>query len=124
MALGPRPQSPASVRIRDAIARGLPAIVGIHNPTVPTRVFTADTESVSVEDRRAWFRGHEPSRRPIPVAEDAGKGVGRLGAGDVYNGRPAYHAPAKLGVCVHKDHRPRGAGLGLVEEAVGTAGSA
>jgi L-amino acid N-acyltransferase YncA len=106
------------MHLRDATARDLPAIVEIYNSAVSTRVSTADTESVSVESRSAWFGEHEPSRRPIWVMEDKGEIVGWLSLSDFYDGRPAYHATAEIGVYVDRDHRREGVGKRLVEEAI------
>jgi L-amino acid N-acyltransferase YncA len=59
------------VNLRDADEADLPVIVEIYNSTVPTRMVTADTEPVSVESRRAWFREHDPGEPP-----DLGRGGG------------------------------------------------
>lgn len=106
------------MRLRDATAEDLPAIVDIYNSAVPTRVSTADTEPIPVEARLAWFEEHESSRRPIWVLEDEGEDVGWLGLSDFYDARPAYHATAEVGVYVHRDCHRRGVGRHLVEEAV------
>jgi phosphinothricin acetyltransferase len=109
------------VKIRDATAEDLPAIVGIYNSAVPTRLSTADTEPVSVEDRAAWFHAHDPSRRPLWVMEDEDGIVGWLSLGDFYDGRPAYHATAEVGVYVSRGRRGEGLGRHLVEEAISRA---
>jgi L-amino acid N-acyltransferase YncA len=57
------------VNLRDADEADLPVIVEIYNSTVPTRMVTADTEPVSVESRRAWFREHDLESHPIWIAE-------------------------------------------------------
>ncbi|CAN5803698.1 GNAT family N-acetyltransferase [soil metagenome] len=106
------------MKIRDAVAGDLSAIVRIYNSTIPSRVVSADTEPVSVEQRSEWFREHEPSRRPIWVMEDGGEVVGWLSLGDFYDARPAYHATAEIGVYVREDQRGKGVGRRLVEEAV------
>jgi L-amino acid N-acyltransferase YncA len=106
------------MKIRDAVVGDLPAIVEIYNSTIPSRVVSADTEPVSVEQRLPWFREHEPSRRPIRVMESDGEVVGWLSLSDFYDGRPAYHATAEIGVYVRKDHRGKGMGRHLVEEAI------
>jgi phosphinothricin acetyltransferase len=92
--------------------------VEIYNSTIPSRVVSADTEPVSVEDRLSWFSEHEPSRRPIWVMESEGEVVGWLSLSDFYDRRPAYHATAEIGVYVREDHRGKGAGRHLVELAI------
>jgi L-amino acid N-acyltransferase YncA len=106
------------MHIRDATPEDLPAIVGIYNSAVPTRVSTADTEPIPVEARSAWFDEHEPSRRPIWVMEDEGEIVGWLSLSDFYDARPAYHATAEVGVYVLPNHHRKGIGRRLVEEAL------
>jgi phosphinothricin acetyltransferase len=106
------------MHLRDATREDLPGIVEIYNSTVPTRASTADTEPIPVEARSAWFGEHEPSRRPIWVMENEGEVAGWLSLSDFYDGRPAYHATAEIGVYVGQDHRRKGVGRRLVEEAV------
>ncbi|QIN85241.1 GNAT family N-acetyltransferase [Rubrobacter tropicus] len=109
------------MEIRDATAGDLPAIVEIYNSTIPSRIVSADTEPISVEDRVAWFRAHDPSRRPLWVMEDEGEIVGWLSLGDFYDGRPAYHATAEVGIYVAQKRRGEGLGRRLVEEALSRA---
>jgi phosphinothricin acetyltransferase len=109
------------VNIRDAVAEDLPAIVEIYNSTIPSRVVSADTEPVSVEQRLVWFEEHEPSRRPIWVMEERGEVIGWLSLSDFYDARPAYHATAEIGVYVREDYRGKGIGRRLVEEAISRA---
>ena len=95
----------------------LPEIVEIYNSTVPLRSVTADTEPVTVEGRRAWFREHG-ERRPIWVAEEGGDVVGWLAMSDFQNGRPAYHATAEVAVYVKEGRRGMGIGRSLLAEAI------
>jgi phosphinothricin acetyltransferase len=59
----------SNIRIRDATAADLPAIVDIYNSTIPSRMVTADLEPVSVASREAWFADHSPERWPLWMAE-------------------------------------------------------
>ncbi len=104
--------------MRDAVVGDLPAIVGIYNSTIPSRVVSADTEPISVEERSDWFREHEPSRRPIWVMEDGGEVAGWLSLSDFYDARPAYHTTAEIGVYVREDYRGKGVGRHLLNEAI------
>lgn len=106
------------MNLRDATVEDLPAIVEIYNLNVPTRVSVADTEPISVEDRKTWFGEHDPSRRPLWVMEGEGRIVGWLSLGDFYDGRPAYHATAEVGVYVRQDQQGKGLGRHLVAEAI------
>lgn len=92
-------------------------IVEIYNSTVLSRMVTADTEPVSVESRLSWFRGHDPRRHPIWVAEDGGEIVGWLSF-EPFRERTAYHATAEVSVYVSENHRRKGIGRRLVAEAV------
>jgi phosphinothricin acetyltransferase len=109
------------MKIRDAVAEDLPTIVEIYNSTIPSRVVSADTEPVSVEQRLSWFDEHEPSRRPIWVMEEGGEVIGWLSLSDFYDARPAYHATAEIGVYIREDYRGKGVGRSLVEEAISRA---
>lgn len=106
------------MNVRDATPEDLPYIVEIYNSTVPSRTVSADTEPVSVEGRRGWFREHDPDRRPLWVAEDEGAVVGWFSFGDFFDGRPAYHATVEIGVYVREGFRGRGLGRRLLEEAI------
>ncbi|HKG69108.1 MAG TPA: hypothetical protein VKA92_09585, partial [Segetibacter sp.] len=54
----------------DATLQDLPKIVEIYNSTVASRMVTADTEPVSVESKRNWFKAHSPDKRPLWVIKD------------------------------------------------------
>lgn len=84
--------------MRDATLQDLSSIVEIYNSTIPSRIVSADTEPVSVEQRLPCFREHDPSRRPILAAEEDGVVVGWISLSDFYDGRPAYHSTAEIGI--------------------------
>jgi L-amino acid N-acyltransferase YncA len=104
--------------MRDATLQDLASIVEIYNSTIPSRIVSADTEPVSVEQRLPWFREHDPSRRPILVAEEEGEVVGWLSLSDFYDGRPAYHMTAEIGIYVREGHRGKGLGGRMLEETI------
>ena len=103
--------------IRDATADDLPAIVAIYNAAIPGRTATADTEPVTVEDRRPWFAEHTPSSRPLWVMERAGVVVGWLSLQSFY-GRPAYHATAEVSIYVAPTYQRRGVARQLLAAAI------
>jgi L-amino acid N-acyltransferase YncA len=102
---------------RPARPQDLPAIVAIYNATIPSREVTADLEPVSVESRAAWFRQHDPDRRPLWVVGDDKQLHAWLSFSDFY-GRAAYSRTAEISVYVHVARRRSGLGEYLVTEAV------
>src|SRR5207248_10486475 len=62
-------QRTAVTMIRDARETDLETIVRIYNAAIPGRLATADTQPVSTESRRAWFRDRDVARYPLWVFE-------------------------------------------------------
>jgi phosphinothricin acetyltransferase len=60
-----------AVSVRPCEPRDLPAIVRIYNDEIATGVATWDEELWTMEQRQAWFEGHDAAT-PILVAETAG----------------------------------------------------
>jgi phosphinothricin acetyltransferase len=104
--------------IRHAIAEDLPAVVDIYNASISGRMATADLEPVTVESRREWFRGFDPSSRPLWVMEERGAIVGWVGLRSFY-GRPAYHRTVESAVYVAPQARRRGVARRLLAHALG-----
>lgn len=104
--------------VRDATEADLPAIVAIYNAAIPGRAATADTEPVTVEQRREWFAGHDPSRRPLWVAEIDGEVVAWIGLSSFYGGRPAYDATAEVSMYVAPAYQNRKLGRELMERMI------
>ena len=105
------------MRIRDAVADDLSAIVAIYNSTIPTRLSTADTAAVTVASRVPWFNEHTPTSRPLWVLEIDGAIAGWFSFQSFY-GRPAYHATAEVSVYVSAAHRRLGIGRQLLAEGI------
>jgi L-amino acid N-acyltransferase YncA len=106
------------VTIRPAIEADLTAIVAIYNAAIPGRTATADTEPVTVESRRDWFRSHTPDRRPLWVAEVDGELVAWVGLSSFYGGRPAYDATAEVSMYVAPAYQNRRLGRELLEYVI------
>ena len=108
--------------IRDASEQDLDAIVAIYNAAVPGRLATADTEPVSVESRRPWFRDRAWERHPLWVYQDDADGriIGWLSFGKFY-GRPAYAATAEVSIYVDPTAQRRGVATDLLRQAIARA---
>jgi L-amino acid N-acyltransferase YncA len=108
--------------IRDAREADLETIVRIYNAAIPGRLATADTEPVSIESRRAWFRDRDVSRHPLWVLEVDGRVSAWLSFGKFY-GRPAYAATAEVSIYVDPATQRRGLATQLMEHALARAPS-
>jgi L-amino acid N-acyltransferase YncA len=102
--------------IRHGTLADLPAIVDIYNASIPGRLATADTEPVTVDQRREWFAGFSAGQRPIWVY-DVGGVAGWLGLRSFY-GRPAYHGTVECAVYVSPLLRRSGIARRLLEHAL------
>jgi L-amino acid N-acyltransferase YncA len=107
--------------LRDALETDLPAIVGIYNATIASRMVTADLQPVTVEDRRSWFSSHQTTRRPIWVLADDTGGVCACLSFDPFHTRAAYDGTAMIALYVSANHRRRGLGRELLLAAVSRA---
>lgn len=105
----PPPSKPLPWTFRDATLDDLPAMVEIYNSIIPSRLVTADLEPVSVAQRRPWFDQHSPGRRPIWVAETAGRIAGWLSYSS-FHSRAAYDGTCE--VSIYLGPADRGCGLG------------
>ena len=105
------------ITFKDASIEDLPIIVDIYNSTVPSRMVTADTETVTVNDRLEWFNEHTPSKRPLWVVEYGGEICGWVSIQSFY-GRPAYNATAEISVYLHEDYRGKGLGRKILSKVI------
>jgi L-amino acid N-acyltransferase YncA len=103
--------------IRFATEADLGRIVDIYNEAVPGRMATADTEPVTVEARRDWFRAHSPHGNPLWVLEDEGRLAAWLSLNAFY-GRPAYAGTKEVSVYVSAAARRRGFARRLLAYAI------
>lgn len=106
--------------MRNAVENDLGAVVAIYNEAVPGRTATADTIEVTVEDRREWFRKHDPARYPLIVAEEHGRVVGWAGL-QPFHYRPAYARTAEVSLYVSGACHRRGIGRALLGEILSRA---
>jgi phosphinothricin acetyltransferase len=104
--------------VRDATIADLPAIVAIYNAAIPSRNATADLEPITVESRREWFALHNPTRRPLWVAEVAGEVVAWIGLSSFYCGRVAYDATAEVSMYVAPEFQAKGVGRELMQQLI------
>jgi len=105
------------ITLKIASIDDLPIIVDIYNSTIPSRMVTADTEAVSVEDRLDWFHEHHPARRPLWVVEVEEEICGWVSLQSFY-GRPAYDATAEISLYLHENCRGKGLGKKVLSKVI------
>jgi L-amino acid N-acyltransferase YncA len=105
------------ITFRDASFEDLPIIVDIYNSTISSRMVTADTEPVTVEDRLDWFKEHNPSKRPLWVVKYEDEICGWVSLQSFY-GRPAYDATAEISIYFHEKFRGKGLGKKTLNKVI------
>jgi L-amino acid N-acyltransferase YncA len=105
------------VPIRHAHIDDLAQIVAIYNASIPGRMATADTDSVTVEQRLPWFREFATTGRPLWVFAAVSAVEGWLSLRSFY-GRPAYQATVEVAVYVAPAARRRGIAQHLLDHAL------
>ncbi|AFZ00601.1 GNAT family N-acetyltransferase [Calothrix sp. PCC 6303] len=114
--------------IRDATESDLPRIVEIYNASIPGRMATADTVSVTVESRQSWFLQHNCTNRPLWVLErelvsDANSYeiIAWISLNSFY-GRPAYNKTAEFSLYVAPGYQHQGVGSYLLQAIIDSCG--
>tara|TARA_B110000211_G_scaffold44048_1_gene46416 strand:+ start:3443 stop:3928 length:486 start_codon:yes stop_codon:yes gene_type:complete len=97
----------------------LSEIVAIYNETIASRMVTADTQEVSVEQKREWFNSHT-ANRPIYVYCEDEKVLAWLSYKSFY-GRPAYDGTVEVSIYITSKAQGKGLGKKLMEFAQTTA---
>ena len=106
------------MQFRDAKLSDLSSIMEIYNSTISSRMVTADTEPVPVEERIEWFHKHSPEKRPLWVVEDNESKVIAWIAFHSFYGRKAYESTAEISIYIHEDHRGKGLGKKVLAHAI------
>lgn len=102
---------------RIATPDDLPIIVDIYNSTISSRMVTADTEPVTVQDRMTWYHDHKPEHRPLWVVEYGEEICGWASLQNFY-GRPAYHPTAEVSIYLHENFRGQGLGKKILGKVI------
>lgn len=98
----------------------LEKIVATYNQTVPGRMVTADTEPVSVESKRNWFRAHNKTNRPLWIVKADNVYAGWISFNSFY-GRPAYDITAEVSIYLDENMRGKGIGEKCLKHALSEA---
>jgi len=107
-----------NVTIRVAEVSDLPAIVDIYNQAVRIRGATADLNPITVEERRAWLKEHDPRSHPIFIAQIDGAVAGWCSLSPYRPGRTALRHTAEISYYIHEGFRRKGIASRLIEHAI------
>lgn len=107
---------------RHATLDDLQRIVDIYNSTIASRLVTADTSPVTVEERLNWFHEHSPQKRPLWVIEKEEVIYGWISFQSFY-GRPAYDGTAEISIYLAEEARGKGLGKIALQYAIDEAPS-
>jgi L-amino acid N-acyltransferase YncA len=108
---------PAS-NIRTASLADLPAIVAIYNQAIPAHRSTANTCPVTVDDRKSWFKEHDPCSHPIFIAEEAGQVAGWCSLSAYRPGRTALRFTSEISIYISDSFQRKGIGSALIKHAL------
>ena len=104
--------------IRFVKSNDLGALVNIYNQAIAAGQKTADIISVTADDRKKWFKEHNPHRYPILVSEIDNVIVGYLTISAYRPGRMALRYTAEVSYYVHFGYHCRGIASHLLRYAI------
>jgi L-amino acid N-acyltransferase YncA len=111
------------VIIRDLVDDDIAAITAIYNDLVTTTDVIWLEEPVTVEDRRAWWRGLRPDDAALAAVDDDGTVVGYAAVFE-FRAKAGYRHTVDLTIMLDRAHRGAGTGQALMDELVRRAGQA
>ncbi len=94
------------------------AIIGIYNQAVLTGVQTADTNEVTVDEKKAWLDLHDGEHYSIYVAYEDEKINGYLAMSPYRHGRAAFYHTAEISFYLDTQYQGKGIGSKLIEHAL------
>ncbi len=104
--------------IRTAEVGDWESIVRIYNEAIDTRISTADTDYVSIENKENWLKEHSKEKYPIYVAENDAEIEGWCSLSPYRYGRSAFDKTAEISYYISETHRGKGIGTALVDRAI------
>ena len=107
--------------IRKANATDLESINDIYNQAVLHGFQTADTETISLEERTEWFKNHDLENYPVFVVVIDEVVVGWLSLSAYRHGRKALSTLAEISYYVHNNFQGQGIGSELMRFALKVA---
>ena len=101
--------------IRPATYDDLEFINEIYNLAIQSGISTADTEAITMKERKRWFKKHKPDQYPVFVAEQDGRVVGWISISAYRPGRKALRFTKEVSYYIHPEYQQKGMGSALME---------
>jgi len=105
---------------RNATIEDLPQIVKIYNRAIEDGISTADSETVTADEKIDWFRAHDKEKRPILVKEYHGKVIAWISLQPFYP-HLAYEKSARINIYVDSNFRGKKLGQMFLREIIDMA---
>ena len=105
------------MRIRDAEAADLPAVLSIYNEVIATTTAVFSSAPVTLENRRAWWAERVGQGFPVLVGEEGGQVVG-FGSFGPFRIGDGYRPTVEHSVHVRAEARGRGLGGALLQALI------
>jgi len=106
---------------RNATIEDLPQIVNIHNQAIEDGISTADSITVTADEKIDWFRSHDKVKRPILVKEYHGKIIAWVSLQPFYP-HLAYEKSARINIYIDTNFRGKKLGQMFLKEILDLAG--
>jgi len=103
--------------LRKATLEDLPDIIKIYNEAISDGISTADSKTVSVEDKLEWFEAHTPNY-PILVKEYHGRIIAWISLQPFYANLFAYRYSARINIYIDKNFQGKKLGQQFLSEAM------
>lgn len=111
----------SKIAIRTATQDDWERIIEIYNQAVLEGEKTADTEPVTIEERKDWLSLHLNKRYPILIAEKKSQIVGWCSLSPHRPGRKALEKTAEISYYIHTNYRRQGIASTLITASIETA---
>lgn len=107
-----------SLVINTAVKKDWPYIIEIYNQAIQEGGKTADTETLTVEERKDWLSLHLNTKHPILIAELDSKIIGWCSLSPHRPGRKALEKTLEISYYVDKNYQGKGVGSFLIKSAL------
>lgn len=106
------------IKVEPAETSDLAEIVEIYNQAISAGQNTADTKTLSIEERTEWFNSHNTEEYPLLVAKEGAVILGYVTISPYRYGRKALRKTAEISYYIHFEHHRKGVASKLMNTAI------